>query len=102
MANQIVGNPIIVDSAAATVIVSTPFLVQSVLWDPGTSGANADVLTVEDKHGKVKVNQTLLTGNLIPPPIIFEPPLLFDGLIVPTMGHGKVYIYLAQANNLQA
>ena len=102
MANAITGNPIILDTAAATNIVSTQFLVQAILWDPGTSGANADVCTVTDKNGVVKYNATLLTGNLIPAPITFIVPIVFDGLRVTALTHGKVYIYLAQSNNLQA
>ena len=102
MANVITGNPIICDTAAATVVVSTQFLVQAILWDPGTSGANADVCTITDKNGVVKYNATLLTGNLIPSPMIFPVPVLFDGIKLTAITHGKAYVYLAQANNLQA
>jgi len=103
MSNVITGNPIICDTASATaVIVSNAFRCQAILWDPGTSAANADVLAVTDKNGVVKFAQTLLTGNLVPPPIAFETPVLFDGLKVTAMTHGKVYIYLADSNNLSA
>jgi len=77
-------------------------LVQAINWDPGTSGANGDVVTVKDKHGVVKYSDSLITGGLGHTGLSFDPPLLFDGLIVSAISHGVLYIYLAQSNNLQA
>ena len=101
MANAITGNPIVIDTAASTVIVSTQFRVQAIFWD-NTAPANADVLTIKDKLGVVKWNQTIATGNLAPIFAQFPDGVLFDGLIVSAMTRGKVYIYTVNANNLNA
>jgi len=101
MANAITGNPIILDSASATaVVVVNAFRVQAILWDPGASGANLDVCTITDKLGIVKFNQTILTGNLIPSPVVFVRPIVFNGLMCTALTHGKAYIYLADNNDL--
>jgi hypothetical protein len=102
MSNIITGNPIILDTAAATVIVSTPFNVSGIVWDPGTSAANGDICLIKDKLGVVKYSQTLITGNLVPAPCIFAEPVPFNGLILTTITHGTVYIYLKDNNNLSA
>jgi len=101
MANVISGQPIIIDTAAATVIISTQFRVQSIWWD-NTAPANADIVTVKDKLGIVKWNQTLATGNLVPVFATFYPWIIFNGLIVSALTRGKLYIYTADANNVSA
>ena len=105
MANVITGNPIIIDTAAATVVVSTPFLVSTIKWTVDNGATDNDTVVLQDKLGVVKYEEilTLVTsGTLQAQPITFNPPLLFNGLICPTLSGGKVYIYLAQSNNLQA
>jgi len=102
MANAITGNPIIIDTAAATVVVSNSFLVTALWWDNGAP-ANADAITVKDKNGVVKWNLVLATASLAMPTLIeFPVPVLFDGLIVSVISRGKLYVYLAQSNNLKA
>ncbi len=102
MANVITGNPIIIDTAAATVIVSTPFRVTAMQWDNGAP-ANADTVTVKDKLGVVKWNMALATAALgLDTKITFPVPVLFNGLIVSALTRGKLYIYLAGGNNLAA
>ena len=105
MANVITGNPIILDTAAATVVVSTPFLVSAIKWTVDNGGADNDTCVLQDKKGVVKYEEILnivTSGPVQAPPISFVPPVLFDGLICPTLSGGKVYIYLAQSNNLSA
>lgn len=102
MANRISNNPLLIDTAANTAITNTPFRVQAIVWDPGTSAANQDVCTIKDKNGDVKFSQTLITGNLVPTSVSFTTPVLFNGLIVSAITHGTVYIYLADQNNIQA
>ena len=105
MANVITGNPIIIDTAAATVVVSTPFLVSTIKWTVDNGATDNDTVVLQDKLGVVKYEEilTLVTsGPVQAPPISFVPPVLFDGLICPTLSGGKVYIYLAQSNNLSA
>lgn len=105
MANVITGNPIIIDTAAATVIVSTPFLVSTIKWTVDAGATDNDTCVLQDKLGVVKYEEilTVITSGMTQaPPITFNPPLLFNGLICPTLSGGKVYIYLAQSNNLSA
>ena len=105
MANVITGNPIILDTAAATVVVSTPFLVSCIKWTVDDGATDNDTVVLKDKLGVVKYEEilTVITSGMTQaPPINFIPPLLFNGLICATLSGGKVYIYLAQSNDLQA
>lgn len=105
MANAITGNPIILDTAASTVVVSTPFLVSAIKWTVDAGATDNDTVVLQDKKGIVKYEEILTvvtSGSTQAPPINFVPPLLFDGLICPTLSGGKVYIYLATSNNLAA
>lgn len=103
MANAITGNPIILDTAAATVITSTPFRVSTIKWTVDAGATDNDTVVLKDKNGIVKYEEILTvitSGATQAPPITFDPPLLFDGLICDTLSGGKVYIYLANSNNL--
>jgi len=105
MSNVITGNPIICDTAAATVVVSTPFRVSTIKWTVDAGATDNDTVVLQDKLGVVKYEEilTIVTSGLTQaPPITFDPPLLFNGLICPTLSGGKVYIYLADSNNLVA
>ena len=94
MANDVTGNPVILDTASTTaVVISNFFKIKAIVWDQGASGANTDACVIKDKHGAIKYSQTILTGNLVPQSIEFAPPLDCDGLIMHTLGHGTVYVY---------
>ncbi len=103
MSNVITGNPIVIDSAGATVIVSNHFKVHAIIWDPVTAIANAEAISIKDKNGIAKYSRTYTTGDLLNETILFfAEPVLFDGLIVDVLAHGKLYIYLHDNNNLRA
>lgn len=101
MASSYTDNPIRVESgdAAATVRVSRLIYVTAIVWDQSSSGANADQAVVQDKNANVRWSQTIQTGNLVPAP--FQPcePIPLDGLVVPTLGHGTLFIYWKAAKN---
>jgi hypothetical protein len=103
MSNVITGNPIILDTAAATVVTSTPFWVSTIKWTVDAAATDNDSVVLKDKNGIVKYEEILTvvtSGMTQAPPITFNPPLFFDGLICSTLDGGKVYIYLAKNNNL--
>lgn len=103
MSNVITGNPIICDTAAATVVTSTPFRVSTIKWTVDAGATDNDACVLKDKNGVVKYEEILTvvtSGMTQAPPITFNPPLFFDGLICSTLDGGKVYIYLADKNNL--
>jgi len=103
MSNVITGNPIVIDTQAATVVVANQFRVHAIIWDPVTAIANSDAISVKDKNGVVKYSRTYTTGDLLNETILFfSKPVLFDGLIVDALTHGKLYIYLVDNNNLKA
>jgi len=93
MANNTAGNPFIIDTATATAILATDrFQLLSVQW---VSGSIADVCSVQDAAGAVKweviQSVTNATQSLAFPD---ELELTFNGLKVPTMATGKVYLYV--------
>lgn len=105
MANVITGNPIICDTAASTVVVANPFRVSTIKWTVDAGATDNDTVVLKDKNGVVKYEEILTvvtSGMTQAPPITFNPPLLFDGLIVATLSGGTVYLYLADSNNLRA
>ena len=105
MANQISGNPLVLDTAATTVVVANQFRVSAIKWTVDNGGADNDTVVLQDKNGVVKYEEILnivTSGPVQAPPISFPVPVVFDGLICPTLSGGKVYVYLADANNLKA
>jgi hypothetical protein len=85
--------------------VSSPFRVSTIKWTVDAGSTDNDSVVVKDKNGVVKYEEilTVITSGMTQaPPITFNPPLLFNGLIVSTLDGGKLYIYLADSNNLQA
>jgi hypothetical protein len=95
----------VIDTAATTVVVSTPFRVTAIKWTVDNGGTDNDTCVLQDKLGVVKYEEILnviTSGYLQAPPISFPSSVLFNGLICPTLSGGKVYIYLADSNNLVA
>lgn len=92
MANDVSGNPFILDTATDTALVTDFLHVYSVLWVSGSSG---DALSVQDENGTVKY-ATCGANSTTPVASPTFPPegLFFNGLKVPTLGAGKVYLFL--------
>ncbi len=107
MSVTLTGNPLIVAAAdaSAAVIVSNHFRVQAIIWDVGSAGADNSAIIIQDKLGVVKFAYTInlvTSGAASAPPVIFPVPVHFNGLIIPTLSAGTVYIYLADSNDLRA
>lgn len=96
MANSLTGNPIIVDTISATALLATGkiFECYTLAW---VSGSLADTCVVQNGAGAVKFSATgTIAGNSTI--ITFNPPLLFNGLLVPTLGSGRVLLYVNRKN----
>jgi len=96
MANDITTNPLVLDSAAATVIVSNLFRITAIKWTVDSGGADNDTCVLTDKNGKVIYEEILnivTSGEVQAPPMIFPVPLKCNGLVCLTLSGGKVYVY---------
>jgi hypothetical protein len=106
MANVLTGNPIILDTASTTAVLTrTSFLVSAINWVIDTGGTDNDECVIKDAGGVVKYHQILnivTSGPVQPVPISFPVPVLFNGLIAHTISGGTVYLYLAKANDIVA
>lgn len=90
MANDITGNPYILDTATDSVSPTGAFHeIYMVRW---TSGSVADAISLQDAAGKVKWSATGTIANNVDYSY-FQPALAMNGLKIPTLGSGKVYVY---------
>ena len=99
MANLLSQNPLIIDTAAATAIITQPLRVTKIMWDAIGHATDDHALTIKDKNGVIKYVRTLTSlgtvGELVSAQESdFNPPLVVDGLIVSVLGGGLVYIYV--------
>jgi hypothetical protein len=94
MANSLTGNPIVVDTAGAGTLLLTRFEVVRIRWV--SAGASAgDTVSVQDQHGNVKFASVAAGANYVESEgWHYNSPLVFDGLKVPTLSSGTVYIYV--------
>jgi hypothetical protein len=95
MANDITCNPLIIDTAAATAIVSNVIHITNIrLVDSGNDIADGDQAILTNLAGKTvwehRVTTPGMVGDLQTP---FSPSFKVAGLICPTLTHGKVYVY---------
>ena len=94
MANVTTGNPLIIDTLTSTAILATSerFQLLAVRW---VSGSTADVCSVQDGAGTVRWEAVGNAANFMTDTVFpDEMPLNFNGLKVPTLGSGKVYLYI--------
>ena len=89
MANAL-GNPYILDTVTDSFSPTGEFHhVYAIRW---TSGSLADAISLQDAAGNVKWSATGTIANNVDQ-TVFNPPLEFNGMKVPTLGSGKVYVY---------
>ena len=100
MSNTLTSNPLILDTAAAGVIITQSFLITKVVWDnTGGDIAPGDQAILHDKNSNIKYKQTLhdtgTAANVFAQPLIQDFPrgLPMEGLICPTLTHGMLYVY---------
>ena len=94
MANDITANPVIVDTAGTSALTSKTFIATKIRWVGATTAGHQAI--VQDSSSVVKFKAEA-TGANYSESEHFDPPLIFSGLIVPTLGSGTVYIYVASA-----
>ena len=99
MANNVNINPIVVDTAAGADVIGASQVakIQAIYWDGGASIATGDRCVVTDSAGNSIFESTVVT-SLSGPGFIDMPfqPITVKGIKVPTLTHGKVFIYLVQ------
>lgn len=91
MSNVVTGYPLVIDTVTAVSLVSTLFNAVAIRW---TSASLADTCVLQDKDGNVRwqsVGQN--ASNVEQSNFPVEHPLTFNGLTVPTLGLGTVFIY---------
>ena len=94
MANDIAANPIIIDTAGASALTAFTFIATKIRWVSGTTAGHQAIVQNGNSIVKFKAEAT---GANYTESEHFDPPLIFDGLIVPTLGSGTIYIYVASA-----
>ena len=92
MANVVSGDPFIIDTATDAAITSDGFICYALAW---TSASTGDGVSIQDESGIVRYASVGNTANY-GERLVFpnDHPLYFNGLKVPTLGSGKVYIYM--------
>jgi len=102
MSNLIDQNPLIFDTAAATVAVSSYLTITNIRWvDYNNDIADGDQAVVKDSAGKVIWEARITaTGTGVPTYpqdyTDFVPSFQVKGLIISTLTHGKIYVYCDQ------
>lgn len=94
MSNVITGNPLVIDTAASTTVTDYTFTVWAIRWVGGTTAGHT--ISVQDKNGNVKYASVATGANYVEESHLVSPKnesLIFDGLKVPTIGSGIIYIY---------
>jgi len=93
MANVTTGNPLLIDTSTATAILTTDRF--ELLGVRCVSGTTANICTVQDAAGVTKWESIGNAANFIDESQ-FDTDLClnFNGLKVPTLDSGKVYLYI--------
>lgn len=100
MANVVTQNPIIIDTAGASAVITQPLRVRKFVWDAVGHATDDHVCSVKDKNGVQKWKRTLTSlgtvGELVSAQSEdFDKGVLnMDGLIVDTLGGGVLYVYV--------
>lgn len=90
MANVYTGNPYILDTITDSMSPAGEYHeVYCVRW---TSGSLADAISLQDAAGNVKWSATGTIANATDQ-TRFDPPLVMNGMKIPTLVTGKVYVY---------
>lgn len=96
MANDISSNPLVLDTAATSVVVSNLIRIKALKWTVDAGGTDNDTCVLTDKNGKVVYEEILnvaTSGTLQAPPMNLIPPLNVNGLVMLTLSGGKLYVY---------
>lgn len=94
MSNNVDGNPYILDTASGSLVTARRLRIQSIRWvSPSASAGHA--VSVQTALGRVVFSTSATGSNYVEaqnwPE---ESPLIADGLKVPTLDSGSLYISL--------
>lgn len=99
MPNVLNTNPMVIDTAAASAVVTRMVAIMGFHWVPSDAVAAGDEVVVTDKdgnviyHNNVGDNGTAADSHRAAA-VMFPRPLTAHGLIIPTLDDGTLYIYL--------
>ena len=96
MANDITGNPLIIDTVMTTPITTKTFTAYMIRY-VGPSTVAGDQVSVQDKNSKVKWATVASGSNYVEGSQFVKKHLIFEGLYVPTLVTGTVYVYVLDA-----
>lgn len=91
MGNDLTKNPFLVDSASSTAITTNRIKIAKIRWVGGTTAGHECKVT--DKNGTILFSSFAAGANNIDEATYERTELNADGIIVPTLASGKVYIY---------
>ena len=99
MANDLTGNPLVIDTASATPIMTDDVYLDAIRW-VGATTAGHQAVVKDNKTSPDTVYEGLASGaNFIDERSFGAeyagPRRVVGGLAVTTLGSGKLYIYLA-------
>lgn len=89
MANDLTADPYIIDAAAATVLSTINLYIKSIRWVGGTTAGHTAI--IHDKNSNVIWSSVASGANYVESEIIEQ---WVDGLIVPTLASGVLYIQI--------
>ena len=82
--------PVVVSSGGATVLVSSDISIDKVRWVGATTAGHA--VEIKDSAGNSKF-KSIATGSNYVESETFTTPLDCNGLVVPTLDSGVLYVY---------
>lgn len=93
MANDETSNPIFLDTASASILLTKRFEVLAIRWVSKSAGAGDDV-QLQDKNGNVMWASVAAAANYVEESHWdLDEPLVFNGLIPAIVDSGQVYLY---------
>ena len=98
MANDVTKNPFILDTVSAgdLLTASASIRITAIAWVPGASAVAGDAVSLTDTAGREIFSATAIGANN--PPRVdasFAGALDVQGLKLPTLAHGKAFVYLS-------
>lgn len=95
MANSTTLNPLVIDTAGGSAILTTTIRVRKIRWTGGSTAGHAAV--VQDQNGNAFWESLASGANYVEESdfsTIDSNAIRINGLKVPTLGSGKLYIYM--------
>jgi len=90
IANDLSSNPWVIDTPGTALLTSMQVFVKGIRWIEGTTAGH--LAEIQDKNGKVKWRSVIAGINPVESDLIENIPGWWDGMKVPTLQSGKLYI----------